>query len=729
MAINDLPKGSSPKTISYPAFPTRWQLLIWRNWGLVEASSLAKVLDCSVDNITAAAEQMGLNPNVKVDKNWLQFGYLTIIRNNWHLLNYPQLLDLLGWSSDKLALSLKEEDFLYFKLGNLKPECPTLKYSPLTNEEIIATNAIKERFDKYFNFNDLTYIEEPFSFKSKFAAKDNISGTEKFDFNFIHSYCASCGDVLGEAQELDPVPENLLAQYQSMGIKGVWIHAILYLLCPIPGAEEFSTNWQLRLDNLKKIVEKCAKYDIKVYLYVNEPRCLPKKFYDLKPHWKGIPAATFDSYNICTTATKEPLEWLENAVNAVFTYVPSLGGLLTITASENPTTCHSRFESHKCPSCKNVLPEKIIADVNCAIERGMHKASKDAKLIMYDWAWTRTAESTPQEKLEFKKEVLKYSPKGPNVYVNCVSEWGLITHVGGVEQYLMDYSISQVGPSGESTEVWKFAQSLGIGTVAKLQLNNSWELSAVPSIPVPYLIKEHLDNLAARNVNGVMLSWTLGGYPGGNLDLLKATPEEIANSKFNNQLANKVCSAWNDFSQAFRNFPFNVEVIYNSPVNYGPMNLLHLEKTNYKASMVGFPYDDLTTWRNMYPEDIFEDQFKKLTLQWKAGLDTLQDARSLIKNDKELQEFEEIYVNALAAYCHLNSTYLQICFVRARDNSFDKTKMIAIAKEEIQMAKILMDIVRKDSRIGFEASNHYYYTLNDLAEKVITCQYIIDQLS
>ena len=45
------------------------------------------------------------------------------------------------------------------------------------------------------------------------------------------------------------------------------------------------------------------------------------------------------------------------------------------------------------------------------------------------------------------------------------------------------------------------------------------------------------------------------------------------------------------------------------------------------------------------------------------------------------------------------------------------------------MAKILMDIVRKDSRIGFEASNHYYYTLNDLAEKVITCQYIIDQLS
>ena len=514
-----------------------------------------------------------------------------------------------------------------------------------------------------------------------------------------------------------------------MGIKGVWIHAILYLLCPIPGAEKFSANYQLRLENLKRIVERCAQYDIKVYLYVNEPRCLPKEFYDIKPAWKGIPAALLDTYNICTTATKEPLEWLEDACYKLFSSVPKLGGLLTITASENPTTCHSRFESYKCPSCKNVLPEKIIADVNCAIQRGMHRASKDAKLIMYDWAWTRTAESTPQEKLEFKKEVLKLSPKGPNVYVNCVSEWGLITKVGGVEQYLMDYSISQVGPSSESIEVWKYAQSLGINTVAKLQLNNSWELSAVPSIPTLYLIKEHLDNLAAQKVNGVMLSWTLGGYPGGNLDLLKATPEEIANSKFNSSLAKQICAAWQDFSQAFRNFPFNVEVIYNSPVNYGPMNLLHLEKTNYKASMVGFPYDDLTTWRNMYSEDIFEEQFKKLTTQWKAGLDCLEEARSLIENSKELQEFEEIYVNAVASYCHLNSTYLQICFVRARDNGFDKVRMIKVAKEEIQMAKTLFDIVRKDSRIGFEASNHYYYTLNYLAEKVITCQYIIDQLS
>ncbi len=33
----------------------------------------------------------------------------------------------------------------------------------------------------------------------------------------------------------------------------------------------------------------------------------------------------------------------------------------------------------------------------------------------------------------------------------------------------------------------------------------------------------------------------------------------------------------------------------------------------------------------------------------------------------------------------------------------------------------LHDIMMKDSRIGYEASNHYYYTTNDLKEKIINC--------
>lgn len=54
--------------------------------------------------------------------------------------------------------------------------------------------------------------------------------------------------------------------------------------------------------------------------------------------------------------------------------------------------------------------------------------------------------------------------------------------------------------------------------------------------------------------------------------------------------------------------------------------------------------------------------------------------------------------------------------------------MIECAEKELQLAKQLHDLIRRDSRIGFEASNHYYYTVNDLREKVISCSAIIDEL-
>ena len=109
-----------------------------------------------------------------------------------------------------------------------------------------------------------------------------------------------------------------------------------------------------------------------------------------------------------------------------------------------------------------------------------------------------------------------------------------------------------------------------------------------------------------------MLSWTLGGYPGGNLELLYKNVEELATDKFSVNIAGKICEVWRTMSDAFREFPFSCPVIYVGPMNYGPMNLLYLKETNYRATMIGFPYDDLKSWRDIYPEEIFEEQFRKV---------------------------------------------------------------------------------------------------------------------
>ena len=79
---------------------------------------------------------------------------------------------------------------------------------------------------------------------------------------------------------------------------------------------------------------------------------------------------------------------------------------------------------------------------------------------------------------------------------------------------------------------------------------------------------------------------------------------------------------------------------------------------------------------------------------------------------------------AEASYCHFRSTYLQVCFVRRRAAG-DTAALRKIVLEEEELALRLLRLLRADSRLGFEASNHYYYTQNSLLEKVFNCRRLL----
>jgi LysM repeat protein len=54
------------------------------------------------------------------------------------------MLKLLGWTPDKLAFTLKEDDFLWVKLGNMKPSCGKVVYRELTAEEKLRVAEIAQ---------------------------------------------------------------------------------------------------------------------------------------------------------------------------------------------------------------------------------------------------------------------------------------------------------------------------------------------------------------------------------------------------------------------------------------------------------------------------------------------------------------------------------------------------------------------------------------------------------
>src|SRR5690606_25730520 len=111
-------------------FPDRVHEFVWRNWNVVEPAKLAKILGASTRDVTSLAESMGLPPAQPIPEEQLTRGYITLIRRNWHLLPYEQLLELLEWTPERLDFALREDDFLWVKLGRLKPQCEPLRFRP-----------------------------------------------------------------------------------------------------------------------------------------------------------------------------------------------------------------------------------------------------------------------------------------------------------------------------------------------------------------------------------------------------------------------------------------------------------------------------------------------------------------------------------------------------------------------------------------------------------------------
>lgn len=288
--------------------------------------------------------------------------------------------------------------------------------------------------------------------------------------------------------------------------------------------------------------------------------------------------------------------------------------------------------------------------------------------------------------------------------------------------------------------------------MAKVQLNNTWELSSVPYLPVMDLVAEHCEGLARSGVNGLLLSWSLGGYPSPNLQIAerfshRPTPsaqsvlDDLARERFGPDGAPHARQAWSAFSHAFRQYPYSVAAVYNCPVQIGPANLLHAHPTGYRATMTGFPYDDVEAWRGPYPADVFAGQFGKMATGWRKGLSHLETAVSQASpKHRDIARAELLY--AQAAALHFQSVAHQARFIILRDRLAQDGRTLSaeqrqdlrmeidhIIDDEIDLARQLFRITQQDSLVGFEAANQYFYLPLDFIEKIINCCHIRDQFS
>ena len=734
-----LPTGDAPPPIVSRHFPNRTHEFVWRNWNAVEPAKIAKILGASEQDVIALAESMGLPPVAVVPPGMMERGYVTLIRRNWHLLPYEQLLELLEMTPERLDHMLREEDFLWIKLGRLKPACEPLRFQ--APEEAAQRRAAEIRRVVEEEFGDsIRQPGEPrFDFVRQLSAPiPNYTPPQRENARapvqrLVYSYVAVYGDPLLNPQ-LDPYPDGLLQRLSASGINGVWLQAVLRDLAPGGDAfPEFGAGHEQRLDNLRALVERAAKFGVNVYLYINEPRAMPNAFFDGRSEMAGAQEAELTAMCTSHPAVRQ---WMSDALAHIFREVPDLGGIYAITASENLTNCASHGGWGSCAHCKDRSDADILTEVVAVLEEGVHRGNPDANVLISDWGWRGHGDAP---------DIIARLPQP--VWLMSVSEWHLPIERGGVASTVGEYSISAVGPGPRSQAHWKAAREHDLKVGTEIQFNNTCEIASIPYLPVLDLIGEHCRNLQPFELDAMLVGWTMGGYPSPNFQLaerMSRTPapsmdealDDLALERFGPEGAPHARKAWTLMSEAFREYPFHISVIYTSPVQWGAANPLYPENTGYSATMWGIPYDDLNGWRGPYPPEIFAAQFEKIALGWQPGIEELQLAVDNAPPDRRHDAESDLRL-ARAAAIHFQSVANQARFVHARDTLAGPANALSPEKRrellgqinhtlesEIALALELYTLVQQDSRIGFEPSCQYFYLPLDLVEKVVNCRWL-----
>jgi hypothetical protein len=713
-------------------FPHRQYTFVWRNWSVVDKVKLAEVMGTSVEKVEDIACSMGLPRTQTIEKEWATpRGYITVVRRNWHLLPYDQLLQLLGMSREELKFRLVEDDFLFDKLGKVKPLCEPLHYTEPTTEMRARAKEIAKEIS-VFGKNGFVPQEPRFEFMRQFevlkaASTLKTTSQNNFDLKIAFPYFSDFGDPLLDP-EMGAYPEEMFRQLAEVGVNGIWLHTVLRNLVEpdekgFPGDE----GAKKRIEGLQRLVNRAAKYGVRIFLYMNEPRSMDPEWFASTEERQAYGGVIVNGKQGFCPSNPEVLKWLTRSLNSVFSQVEGLGGVFTITASENYTVCTSRYKHYKkCPHCGKGSYALLQAAVNRAIEEGVHSASPKAEVIVWDWKW-------PDHEC---KEIIENLPKGCRFM--SVSEWSKPIDRGGVKSAINEYSMSAVGPGPRAVRNWGYARAAGLKCMAKVQVNSTWEMAITPSIPALDLVARHAENLSKEGVEGVFLSWSLGGYPSENLKLFqtfdgKMSADEavakLACEEYGTKAGALVREAWRECSKGFEEYPYHINVIYFGPHHMGPSNIFYTAPTKYRSALAGNPYDDIERWRQIYPIEVWSSQMDKAAEGFTRGVELLERAKKVAMG--EIREKVAAQLSrAKAIEIHLASSAVQARFFSARNKYLKaaseeernscKREMLTACKEEKELIKRMLKIVSIDSEIAYESSNHYFYLPCDLGEAYLS---------
>ncbi|HZH72275.1 MAG TPA: hypothetical protein VFD91_07270 [Mariniphaga sp.] len=548
--------------------------------------------------------------------------------------------------------------------------------------------------------------------------------------------------------EVDYYPDNYLNRLAHEGINGLWLTIEFRDLVSTRFTPDNGKDAIKRLDKLSRTVEKCLRYGIKTYIFCIEPRAwepndpVLKVFPELGGHVAG------NRHLFCPLG-EESDEYLYESVNKIFKAVPDLGGIINITHGERATTCLSAissFSDHEdqinCPRCKDKKPWEILHASLSAMQKGMHDVNPDAELI--SWLYMPQPQRFHPGDIyqlgDWVYDLPEHTPKGVILQFNFES--GVEIEAFGKKLVGGDYWISKPGPSDRFENIANIAREQNTLMSAKIQTGNSHELATVPVMPVPSLLYEKFSAMHRLGVTHTMLCWYFGNYPGlmnktAGMLSMEPFPEDkitflhqLASIDWKEEDVSKVVEAWQYFSEGYENYPLTNHFQYYGPMHDGPVWPLLLKPADAPLSPT-WQIGSSTTLKPWPPSgdrvgeciggvltlDEVVELTHRMTTSWDRGVKIFEALEENYQNERE-RMLDIGVAKALGIQFRTGYNILRFYMLREkmlRMEGLERLELLDqltdIINEEVNLNEQLLELCKKDSRLGFhsEAEGYKYF--------------------
>ncbi len=526
-----------------------------------------------------------------------------------------------------------------------------------------------------------------------------------------------CLDELKD--EADYYPEPYLDRIMHDRLNGVWLTIYLHDM-PCSFFPERGHEAGKILGKLQAVVNKCADYGIKCYLFMAEPRIFAhpagrwksNTLDDLARHPEMGGHRRGDTANFCTSSAKGQA-YLRETISHIFATVKGLGGIINIMCMESSSPCalwrlYEHSQPCNCPLCSKRSVAELFSEIAQVMWSAMKRHQPDADFF----GWFYAAFHRPGEpENDLRLQIAEAWPKDATMLHNL--------ETGGINEQLerphivQDYSLSWAGPS---EYFFKMAEKLP-RIAAKMQTSCSHENASVPYLPVPSILYERYRNLRKVHCHAVMQCWYFGCTPGmmnRAAGMLSFDPFPDDENSFLCELARPLwadaaptaAAALKLLAEGYRNFPENLNFKWFGPLHNAivcPWHVFPADLPIAPSYTQAFPKNSGDRFGEYFgyehtPKEICE-LLHRMEEPWLEGSAMLAQVASSPQQQREARLAEAIGIQFSSTRRLFDFYLLREEMVYLKRNH--KARMRELLTQEIQATLRMAELCELDSRLGY----------------------------